>query len=231
MQKRSMITIGVIFGIFIFSILAVLARQGVVIKSRNKETISVLEEWKVHGKPVVVKKVLKEDVPLVSRVTFQVADLQMLKAYVNRNTVRKLKEGQSVCLDVQAKSVLGHITSISLAQDIDTGLFVVEAKLEKPLEQVLSKIILYVQIGQMQGIINVDSQLLFTERDDRFLWIVQDGKAVRRKVLIVENGLSGDTIQEGLVEGDMLVVEGHTILKEGDIVRIVQNMNNEGAQL
>lgn len=231
MQKRSMITIGVIIGIFIFSVLAVLGRQAEVKKSRNKEITSILEEWKVHGKPVVVKKVQKEDVPLIARVTFQLSDLQVLKAYVNRNTVGQLKEGQPVCLDAQTKDVVGKMTHISQEQDIDTGLFIVQAKLEKPLEQMPSKIVLYVRIGQLRESINVNSQLIFSEKDDKFLWVVQEGAAVLKKVLIVENGLSGDKVHEGLVEGDVLVVEGHTILKEGDSVRIVQSIDNEGAQL
>ena len=57
-------------------------------------------------------------------------------------------------------------------------------------------------------------------RGEQFVWVVKDGKALRRKVTVGNAVGNRIAITQGLSEGDVIVTEGHQKLSEGSQVKV-----------
>lgn len=57
-------------------------------------------------------------------------------------------------------------------------------------------------------------------RGEQFVWVVKDGKALRRKVTVGNAVGNRIAITQGLSEGDVIVTEGHQKLSEGSQVTV-----------
>jgi multidrug efflux pump subunit AcrA (membrane-fusion protein) len=69
----------------------------------------------------------------------------------------------------------------------------------------------------------VERKNVLKEQDDYFVYVVKDGKAEKRKVILGnQQGLEIE-IREGLNPGDELVVEGQLLLENGSKVKSVGN--------
>lgn len=80
--------------------------------------------------------------------------------------------------------------------------------------------------SQPQAII-VPVQGVLTQEDSDFVFVIKEGKAFRRPI---QKGLVKDTIVEvvrGLTPGELVVVSGHSLLREGIAVKIAAKQEKE----
>jgi membrane fusion protein, multidrug efflux system len=66
----------------------------------------------------------------------------------------------------------------------------------------------------------VPEEALFPVGDDKYVWKVVDGKAVRQKVEIGQRRDSKVEIVSGLGPDDMVITEGHLKMREGVVVKV-----------
>lgn len=71
--------------------------------------------------------------------------------------------------------------------------------------------------------ITLPSQAVLLSSDNhQFVWIVKDGKALRRDVVADELSVNGVTVKSGLTPGDSVIVAGMQKVSTGSAVSIIR---------
>ncbi len=200
----------------------IIAKQKQVRSLRNKPIISTFSEWQQNGKPVFVKKVLPEDIPLFEKLTLRSVDNRTFEGYVPKATQEKLAIGQDIYAESVSNNIIGSITEISNSISLDTGMFYVKAVFKKPTD-VGNWLVVYVHIDTLPNVICVPNTIINKEDDKYILWVVADGYAHKRTVAIKRRDGYGAVIAEGLEAGDYVVMRGFTQLSDNDKVKEIRN--------
>jgi RND family efflux transporter MFP subunit len=118
----------------------------------------------------------------------------------------------------------GIIKEISPAADQRTGLFGLKVLIENADGAI--KPGMFAEAGLVkdsrQDVVYIPSAAVLSKNGDRYVYIVEDGKAAYREVI---TGIGGDgTIEiiNGVSEGEEVIVRGQDYLNDGDAVRIVR---------
>ena len=146
-----------------------------------------------------------------------------IRVDVSPSDIIRIKKGQTAILRVPSlpgQEFQGTIHVVNLAADPLTKKFGVEVTVENP-DLVLrpgtfGEIVL--EISTHEDALVVPQKAILT---NKYLFIVENGKAVKREVVL---GLQNSTMVEitsGLAEGDEVVVEGNFGLEEGAAVEII----------
>lgn len=136
------------------------------------------------------------------------------ETYVEEIYISKLKVGDSVRVYIDAlknKEILGSISNISnIGQEMsgfDSNVFKVFVKLKgdisklKPSMTTSNEIIM----EQLESVITIPLNCLFTENEKQFVYIKQSGKVSRRNVTIGERNDKSVVIKSGLRENDLIL--------------------------
>ena len=78
------------------------------------------------------------------------------------------------------------------------------------------------KVGEHQGVLVIMREAIIEEDSQRYIFMVEDNRAYKRKIKI---GLASDgkfEVLEGLKLGDKVIVMGPSDLKDGDAVKIVE---------
>ncbi|MFA5276278.1 MAG: hypothetical protein WC417_05250 [Candidatus Omnitrophota bacterium] len=209
-------------GLAIFAILSVFVRIALVQVERGRTIVSFVSEWDKFGKPVVVKEIRAEDIPMYAKFTVISDSLKSASGFVTGDIKDKLKVGQEVYLTDKGGSC-GAISRLGQELDMDTGMFPVEVEFNAPVTKPGSLSVIFARIQIMKKALVVPNNILDTSGGNRYLWRIQDGKAKRVLVKIGYSNGYGTVISEGLKPGDLVVFNGRGILSEDDAVRIVSD--------
>lgn len=138
--------------------------------------------------------------------------------------VSKLNKGVKIGVTVDNKMVDGFIDSISPVADPKTHNYTVKIKLigkDKNIKPgMFAKI--KVVVDKKSKVISVPNQSIMSDNGIQYVFLVADGKVVKRNVKIgVSNDRYSETI-EGLIEGDSMIFEGQNFLSNGQKVNIVK---------
>lgn len=151
-----------------------------------------------------------------------------LEAAVTEATVARLKRGAPVEVLVPAIGAVRQATveQISPAADPWTKMFQVRIAIPNEGGELKGGMTgeTRVETGLAEGVLAVPRDALIQSGADRYVFIVEDGTAVRRDVTI---GLAGETmvaVQEGLTEGEQVVAVGAEFLQPGSAVRAVREV-------
>jgi hypothetical protein len=206
--------------IFLCFIVAVITRQSIVTKERGADITSVNAEWKDKGKPVVVKKAVKEDVKVYAKITAVSAGNGCYYAYVPQITCEKMEVGQDVFLDNKGGDPAGKISEVSRTVDVDTGMFPVKLIMDNDLLVSGEPLIVYVNTEILKNRISLPREVITFEDQINFVWIIKNGLARKTTVEIGDhNGYA--VIRHGMNEGDIVVLRGYSKLLDGDKVSIL----------
>jgi multidrug efflux pump subunit AcrA (membrane-fusion protein) len=136
------------------------------------------------------------------------------ETYVEEIYISKLKVGDSVRVYVDAlknKEILGYVSNISnIGQEMsgfDSNVFKIFVKLKgdfsklKPSMTTSNEIIM----EQLENVITIPLNCLFTENEKQFVYIKQSGKISRRNVTIGERNDKSVVIKSGLKENDLIL--------------------------
>ena len=200
----------------------VIAKQQQVRFRRNKPIVSTFSQWQQNGKPVFVKRVLLEDVPLFEKLTLRPVGNGIFDGYVPKAIQEKLAIGQDIYVESGSNSIAGFISEISNAISLDTGMFYVKAVFKKPVD-VSNWLVVYVHIDTLFNVICMPNTIIDHEDGQYILWVVVDGYACKRTVAIKRRDGYGAVIAEGLEEGDFVITRGFTQLFDNDKVNILNS--------
>ena len=118
----------------------------------------------------------------------------------------------------------GTIKEISPAADQRTGLFGLKVLIDNPDGAIKPGMFAEADLvkDSRQDVVYIPSSAVLSKNGDRFVYIVEGGKAVYREVA---TGIGGDgTIEiiSGVKEGEEVIVRGQNYLNDGDTVRVVR---------
>jgi membrane fusion protein (multidrug efflux system) len=179
----------------------------------------------IAGK-VTLKMVSKGQALAQGSPVAQVTDLGALKVTVGltEREVADLEEGQLVevvsAVNEEVRAT-GRVAAIGLKALGPTRAFPVEIWIEEPdprLHPGMS-VELRIFVTTIEGALLVHVNDVFEAEGNRFVWVVEGGRAARH---FVETGRSLDekvVIESGIAAGDRIVVTGGELLREGTAVR------------
>jgi multidrug efflux pump subunit AcrA (membrane-fusion protein) len=144
--------------------------------------------------------------------------------YVTKDIQEQLKAGQTVSVDTeQGERVVGVISYIGQALNVDTGMFRVRAAFDHEVALSNHIVVAYVHTSTLKDVISIPNEIIADSDGEFFIWTVRDGHAYKQDVLLGERNGYGAVVLQGLHDGDMVVTAGQTQLSNGDKVRIADN--------
>jgi len=134
-------------------------------------------------------------------------------------------------LEIEATSVAypgqtfsGRVASVDSRVDPSTRSVIVRAIV--PNEQGLLKPGMFMNVRISRGaadVLVVPEEALVPEQGDVFVYVVQDGKASKRKIQTGQRTIGSVQVTDGLQVGEMVVTEGTQKLRDGASVTLVES--------
>lgn len=158
-------------------------------------------------------------------------DLRNLEviAHIPEKYVSNVKLGQETRISLISwndEYLTGKISEISPVVDPTSRTLRVKVDLQDTDSRV--KAGMFVRFSMVtetfENVLILPSNAVVERFDDQFVYIIDGDKAVKRNILsgLSVNGLS--RIDEGLEEGDVVVVKGNNLLEDGSLIKIVEEM-------
>jgi membrane fusion protein (multidrug efflux system) len=178
-------------------------------------------------------RVVRRFVDLGANVTpgmplFEVMDVDPLLARVHIPAKRmgfvEVGQAMEIRLDSSPEPLSGTVSLVSPIVDPTTGTVKVTAEIHRYPKGTRAGDFAQVRIvtARHQHAMLVPSRSVFEEQGDNVLFVVEDGKAVRR---VVETGfVDGDftEVLEGVKDGELVVVKGQRQLRDGAGVKVLE---------
>ena len=73
----------------------------------------------------------------------------------------------------------------------------------------------------------MSNNIVEIEGEKRIVWKVQNGRVKKTDVKVGEQVFGDVVILDGLISGDVVVVEGHTMLKNNDEIKVISDKGVE----
>jgi membrane fusion protein (multidrug efflux system) len=154
-------------------------------------------------------------------VTFPVSQTQVLQAR---------KEGQTHIDDIKVMlkfsdgstyDQVGHINFVDVTVDRGTDAVTVRATIANPKGLLIDNQLVRVMLesGTPMEKLVIPQASLIADQQGSYVFVVEDGKAVVRRIKVGEESGTGVVIESGLSAGDLVIVEGLQNLRPGTAVR------------
>ncbi len=156
--------------------------------------------------------------PHSRRAVFHVAD----------NVASELYVGQTVDISYNDKSYEGLISEIGVAVD-ETGLFQIKAEVINAPELADGIYIkLNTVIHRSESKVTIPTEAVYFEEDQAYVYIENNGVAVRRNIELDIYGENETTVKSGLSEGDNVIDTWSGSLKDGAEVNVTTKNSSGG---
>lgn len=164
---------------------------------------------------------------------FQILELDRMKLLVEvpERNIMSLQIGRPLTFNVDALpsvTFTGRIAFIAAKTSGAGNSYTVEAVADNPDGLLKAGMIASVQvdIGRLEGVVAVPLAAIIPDKGEYVVYIHREGAAERRIVRIAEIRGTQVVVQQGLAEGDELIVEGHRALADGMPVLVLQQTEN-----
>ncbi|MEF1186285.1 efflux RND transporter periplasmic adaptor subunit, partial [Vibrio sinaloensis] len=150
---------------------------------------------------------------------------------ISQNEVGKAQLGQPVSISVDAypnQSFVGKVNYIAPLVDESSGRVEIHAHLENQNNQLVPGMFAKVSqtVGKDSAELVVSQTAVDTNGDQRFVWVIENDKAVKRSVELGDNTNNGYvTIKSGLKSGEIVVVTGRQNLNENSAVAVQNSVS------
>lgn len=144
----------------------------------------------------------------------------------SKSDVEKLAIGQKVSITISGNSYDGEVSKINRMATVNasnTPMVGVEVHIINPDDKIIlgldAKLTVYTNKAEAALLIPVE--VINADKDGDFLYVVEDGKVVRKPILC---GISSDTyteVLEGITEEDQIIATSYTTLEEGMAVTVM----------
>lgn len=147
-------------------------------------------------------------------------DPAVVNLSVSDRDVVSLVPGTPVQVKAASRSEIfeGTVSRVSPAADLRTRAFPAEVEVPNPERQLLPGMIARVKVQRpvLQDAVVIPQDWLVTRRDQRGVFVVSEGSAVWRDVVLGEVIHDRVVVTEGLEPGEVVVINGHRDLVDGD---------------
>lgn len=189
-------------------------------ESRNAPTISIANEMQEHGKPVELFQVAKENLKFYERATGD-ASGSRVRLFVSKLQWDRIRRGQEArALDKDGNTLNGRVIEVGKVRDSETGLYKVVVGLDGKLKQARN-VVVDINTKTLPQVLMAPSAAIRKDGRQSNVWVLTDGKALKRPVEVGEESERYTQILKGLQVGEQVIVRGASSLKKGDRVRIV----------
>ena len=191
--------------------------------SLNKSLISSPLKGTIKTRHIKVGEFVRKGDKLVEILDI---DRIIVKVNIPEQEILSIQVGQNVEVALyimEKKTFLGRVKNIGLEADSSNRTFPVEILVDNKERQLragmLARATFTKNVDQDQIVIPRHTVL---ERDQgRVVYVFEDGKAFRRDITIGLSQLDQVQVVQGLNKGELIVVEGHTKLTDGEEVNVV----------
>ena len=191
--------------------------------SLNKSLISSPLKGTIKTRHIKVGEFVRKGDKLVEILDI---DKILVKVNIPEQEILSIQVGQNVEVALyimEKKTFLGIVKNIGLEADSSNRTFPVEILVDNKERQLragmLARATFTKSVDQDQIVIPRHTVL---ERDQgRVVYVFEDGKAFRRDITIGLSQLDQVQVVQGLNKGELIVVEGHTKLTDGEEVNVV----------
>ena len=191
--------------------------------SLNKSLISSPLKGTIKTRHIKVGEFVRKGDKLVEILDI---DKIIVKVNIPEQEILSIQVGQNVEVALyimEKKTFLGRVKNIGLEADSSNRTFPVEILVDNKERQLragmLARATFTKNVDQDQIVIPRHTVL---ERDQgRVVYVFEDGKAFRRNITIGLSQQDQVQIVQGLNKGELIVVEGHTKLTDGEEVNVV----------
>ncbi len=218
MNKKRLL---IYFSCVVAIIFLIVMKRGVITAKRNVKTKSTFSEWQEKGKPVVVERIIKRNVDLYTKITVVRSSENYYEGHVPETIQKKLHPGQSLYVEGEEKNIEGKIIEVGDEIDMDSGMFRVRLSFENGVDVINNIVIVFVNTGILSDVICVPNTVVDQEGDEYVLWVAEKGRAHKKIVTIGQRNGYGFIIAQGLMVGEMVVVDGFTQLLDNDKLNIL----------
>jgi RND family efflux transporter MFP subunit len=142
-----------------------------------------------------------------------------VKISVPENEIAKIQVGDTAEVVIPAmgeKHLNGKVIEKSMTASLLTHSYPVKVLVEQADEELtpgmIGKVVLKADISK--GII-IPANAVLINQEGKFVWVVEDGHATRRKITLSGYSGTGVIVSEGLHVGDEVIVEGYPKVSEG----------------
>lgn len=155
-----------------------------------------------------------------------------LNSSVNELQINKIKVGQEVNIDVpsaEGKKYKGTVTFINPLMDERSKSYSVKINIANPQNEIKSGMYAKVELitAVHKDVIMVPRKAVNIRDGENKVFLVEDGKAVLKKVEIGLNNGQEIEITNGLSAGEEIVVTGNEDLVDGDLVAVFNRGESE----
>lgn len=148
---------------------------------------------------------------------------------VSKYDLEKIEIGQAASIDIAGRKYDGTVTKINrMATTNASGAAVVgaEIEIENPDSEIYLGVEARVEINtaSVSGVVAVPVEVINTDKDGDFVFVAENGVAVKKRIT---TGISSDNyseIKEGLSEGETIIVTTGQELEEGMPVTAIPQM-------
>jgi len=187
----------------IFTIFVITKKNAIQTKRcENKATCASL--LKMRGKPIVTAPVEELALKVQKRVSLS-SKKGRLCGSIPPNLCKKIEVGHDIALN---DGLVGTVARISPHTDFETGLYSIEVQCT----QDVPKAIAYITTKTCLKTPCIPKSALH----GKTVWLAENGVATKKEVVVGEKTKTHVQILKGLKLCDRVIVEGSSILKQGD---------------
>lgn len=165
---------------------------------------------------------------------FKISDKELMEVsfYVPEDVRDYVREGDRVTVEAGSGEVKGRISSISTAVDQQRGLFKIDAQITSPGDKNLStntSVSLTLVTNSVKDKILIPFDSVYYDDDQAYVFVVENDRAVRRDVTAGPYNNDTIAILDGLIEGDEVIITWGAGLKDGAIVQVIEQENDNSS--
>lgn len=159
---------------------------------------------------------------------FRVTSFDPLVAYLHvpEREYRHIAKDQPVGIDIdalQGQRIVAAVTRVSPVVDPVTGTFKITIEISDDQRRIKPGMFGRISIvyDQHENVLQIPRSAILEESDQTSVFLVKDGKAIRK---VVQTGYSNSgmiEITDGLVDDDQVVTVGHIGLKDDAVVTVI----------
>lgn len=142
-----------------------------------------------------------------------------VKISVPENEIHQIQIGdpaEVIIPSLNGQRFQGKVNEKGITASLLTHSYPVKVLIEQPsadlVPDMIAKVMLKADVNK--GIV-IPANIVLIDNNSKFVWIVDKGKATRRKVTITGYSGKGVVVSEGLQAGDSVIIEGYQKVSEG----------------
>ncbi len=150
-------------------------------------------------------------------------DKMKSRIWATEQEVCKIKQGMEATASWRDYTLNGKVTQIALFLDKDFQAFPVDIEFDNYDDVQACGITAKIKILTYNNpdVIKVARKNVRTDENRSFVFILQDGKAVKKYIEISEENGAEVEVRSGVKAGDRIITEGLNMVKDGDKIKVI----------